>query len=176
MGMRDRQKKRVQTVALGGLTVALGVTVLYFASILPTGKLALCAVAGILPFITAIKAGLPASFLTYAATAGLGFLLLPDFSITLLYSLFLGLYTPVKAVFEKWIHSPIICWAAKLAFLGAMLSILLFGVKAVLPMPERLLENTAVLYGVCAALFVVYDLALSGLIHFTVTKYRTLFK
>ena len=71
------------------------------ASIVPTGRLVLCAVASATVCVLMIKFGIKGALLLYAAVSVIAFVLLPDKTIFFGYLLFFGNYPIAKALIEK---------------------------------------------------------------------------
>ncbi len=155
-----------KTVALGGVLTALSLVLLYLASVSPTGRLGLTAVAGVVPAAAVVSGGLGAGVLSYLAAGLLGLLLIPAKDAAILYLLFFGIYPLVKYGIERLRRlGPE--WLLKLAFFNLMLSVFLFGLShiffAALPAEDLPLW---MIYLAGNAIFVVYDLGFSKLITF----------
>ena len=81
-----------KAVALGGVLTALSLVLLYLASVSPTGRLGLTAVAGVVPAAAVVSGGLGAGVLSYLAAGLLGLLLIPAKAAAILYLLFFGIW------------------------------------------------------------------------------------
>lgn len=92
--------KRAAIIAKGGLITGLGVLFLYLASILTTGRITLLVCTGCLMIIALIEIGTRGAFAVYLAVSLLGFLLLPQKWMGLMFLLFFGLYPLVKKRIE----------------------------------------------------------------------------
>jgi len=159
-------RKRVKNLAYAAMAAALGTSLLFLAGVLPTAKLALAGLAGLLGIVIRMRCGLPWGMASFAATALLSLLLVPQKAVSILYALFLGYYPVIKSSLERF-SSKVLRWTLKLLLFNAALALLAALGRAVftlgLPADSRLLP--ALLLG-ANAVFVVYDLALTQLILF----------
>lgn len=99
-----KQRNQTLCVALCGILTALGVVCLFLAGLLPMFSYALPALAGILLVPTVVELGPRWAWPTYAAISILGLLLAPSKETALLFVLFFGHYTILKALIER--HFP----------------------------------------------------------------------
>ena len=159
-------------VATGGVLAALSLLLLYCATLLPSGRIGMVAVAGLVPAVGVISGGLGTGFLCYAATAVLGLLLVPDKGCALVYALFLGLYPMVKYLVERLRRLPIEL-LLKLVFFNLILVIFLFGFSALLfpLLPERM-HAPLPLFGLGNVVFLIYDYGFSKLITYYASRIR----
>ena len=159
-------------VATGGVFAALSLLLLYGATLLPSGRIGLVAVAGLVPAAAVISGGVAAGFLCYGATALLGLFLVPDKGCALLYALFFGLYPMVKYAVERLRKLPVEL-LLKLLFFNLILVIVLFGFSALLfPLLPELMRAPLPLFGVGNAAFLVYDYGSSKLITYYASRIR----
>ncbi|MEG1857224.1 MAG: hypothetical protein RR216_00690, partial [Pseudoflavonifractor sp.] len=167
---RDRFSKGAGRVALVGILDALSLVFLYLSSISPLGQLGIMALAGLMPVAAVVSGGFPAGVFCYATTGILSLILVPNKGNALLYLLFFGAYPLVKYLNEHIKKRPIE-WLCKLAFFNVTLGIAWFSMRAVLlaGLPE-LFAQVWVLYLVGNLVFIIYDLGLSKLIAFYVTR------
>ena len=159
--------------ALGGVLAAGSLVFLWLASVTPTGRLGLTAVAGLFPMAAVLAAGRNAGYLCWAASGLLGFFLLPDKGVSLLYLAFLGLYPIVKSRIESIRRLPVE-WVLKLVFFDLALTLFWFFLRGMfLPDPPVwLAENVPVLYLLGNLVFVLYDVGLSRLIAMLRARFR----
>jgi hypothetical protein len=159
-------RKRVKNLSYTAMAAALGTSVLFLAGALPTAKIALVGLAGLLGAAIRMRCGLPWGIAAYAVTALLSLLLVPQKAVSVLYAVFLGYYPVIKSSLER-LSSKVLRWLLKLLIFNAALALLAAIGRAVLvldlPADRRLLP--VLLLGGNAA-FVVYDLALTQLILF----------
>ena len=129
------KQKRVNRLALAAMLAALSVVFLYLTSVLPTGGLALSALA---------------------------LLLAPEKTYVLWYVFALGLYGILKLPIEG-VKLKALQWLLKLAVLAACLALLqlVYWAAFAAALPKW---SSPVLYLVLAAVFVVYDIGVTGVL------------
>ncbi len=143
---------------------ALAIVLLYLAQLVPTMRLSLIALAGIAGALVTAEFGPVWGFLSFLAAAILAMLLSPVPGW--LYLVFFGWYPTVKCWIER-IPRGILRWITKLAAFNAAFLILWFF------LPFVLTETVPKLAGLFWVLFlggniafVLYDVALSGLLNY----------
>ena len=158
-------KNRTRALARTGLSAALGLALLFLAGVLPTGRLAVVCVAGMLTAFVLISVGLPWSIGCFVATALLALLLPAQKGPGLLYAAFLGYYPIIRLLLERR-RAAMLRLICKLAVFNAAFLLLLAFASAV--MADTLPADWSVLLLVAAgnAGFLFYDLALSQVILF----------
>lgn len=171
--MMQFSSSRSGRTALGGVMAAGSLVFLWIASITPSGRLGLTAVAGLFPMAAVLAAGRSAGYLCWAASGLLGFFLLPDKGVPLLYLAFLGLYPIVKGRIESIRRLPAE-WGFKLVFFNLALTLFWFFFRGMfLPDPPSwLADNLPLLYLLGSAVFVLYDVGLSRLIAMLRVRFR----
>ena len=156
------KQKRVNRLALAAMLAALSVVFLYLTSVLPTGGLALSALAGILASVTCLECGFFWAAAHYAVCCALDLLLAPEKTYVLWYVFALGLYgilkLPIEGVKQKALQ-----WILKLAVLAACLALLQLVYRAAFAAALPKWSSPA-LYLVLAAVFVVYDIGVTGVL------------
>ena len=169
---RQRFSRGASRVALGGVLAALSLLLLFSATLLPTGRIGMVAVAGLVPAAGVISGGLATGFLCYGAAGLLGLLLLPDKGCALLYVILFGLYPMVKSAIERLRRLPLEL-LLKLAFFNVVLTIVWFGFSTLLfPLLPELLQSTLPIYLAGNAAFLVYDYGFSKLAGFYAARIR----
>ncbi len=155
-------KEGTKILSRAALLTALGAALLYVAAILPTGQLAVVAVAGLLTAAALIHCGLGWSVGVFVATALLGFLIAPQKVCPLLYAAFLGYYPIAKSLLER-IRNLAVCWVGKLVLFNVVFCLLWLLAREMIfteldisgawiwPVTELL----------ATAVFVVYDIGIS---------------
>lgn len=157
-------KERTKMLSLSAMLTALSLVFLLLSAVVPSGRLALVALAGILPAAAVIRFGVSGGLLCYLATGILAVFLLPDKGNALLYLLFFGHYPVVKSLIERLGRLPLE-WVLKLAVFNLLLSVLYFGFTALFAETAPAVADfapTAFLVGNAA--FVLYDIGFSRLI------------
>lgn len=160
---------KTKSIALGAASTALALVLLYMASVIPSGTLALLAVSALPTALLVVVCGKRTAACQYVAAALLALMLLPDKSSAIMYALFFGHYSIVKSLIEGldrlWLE-----WLLKLLtfFLSAaaIYAIWRFVLRAEFGLPLPLL------FGGGAAAFVVYDIAYTGLIFYILKRLR----
>lgn len=157
-------RTHTRKLALCALLTAVSVLLLYAASILPSAKLAVSAMAGLLPAVAVIACGLGWGAGLWAATSILALLLCPQKDTAMVYLLVLGHYPMLKSLIER-INKFAVEWIVKVALFYALLLGFYFGFRALflqlITPPTGLI---VVFFLGCGAAFVVYDIAFSRLI------------
>lgn len=164
--------KSASRVALGGALAALSLLLLYLSAMMPSGRIGMVAVAGLVPAVGVISGGLATGFLSYGAAGLLGLLLLPDKGCALLYAVFFGLYPMVKSLIERLRKLPLEL-ILKLAFFNVVLAILLFGFsKLLFPLLPEFLHSTLLIFLAGNVVFLIYDYGVSKLITYYASRIR----
>lgn len=165
-----RMDQSASRVALGGVLAALSLLLLYLGSMMPTGRMGMVAVAGLVPAAAVVSGGLAAGFLCYGAAGLLGLLLLPDKGCAVLYLLFFGLYPMAKSLIERLRRLPLEL-LLKLAFFNLMLAVLWFALASfLLPMLPARLNSALPVFAVGNGAFLVYDYGFSKLITYYASR------
>jgi hypothetical protein len=150
-------------VAFTAMLCALSVIVLYLSSILPTLRLALIAIAGILPAAAVIRFGLPSGFILYAAVSILAAILLPSKGSAILYIFIFGHYPMIKNLIERlrrlWLE-----WVLKLALFNILLTALILLFSAAVLDLFALKYPLPIIFGAGSIAFAAYDIGFTGLI------------
>lgn len=168
----QRFSKGASRTALGGVLAALSLLLLYLATLMPTGRIGMVAVAGLVPAAGVVSGGLAVGFLCYGAAGLLALLLLPDKGCALLYAIFFGLYPMVKSAIERVRKLPLEL-LLKLAFFNVVLAILLFGFSSILfPFLPEFLHSPLPIFLVGNVVFLLYDFGFSKLITYYATRIR----
>lgn len=109
-------------IAQSGIIIALSIAILYSTSLIPISTLSILALASCLIPISIIRTSLKSTILVYLAVSILSFFLVP-INISILYTLFFGIYGIVKYFIEK-LHNLIPEIILKLAAFNILLLII----------------------------------------------------
>lgn len=141
-------------LTFAAISSALSIVLLYIASLIKTGTIAIQFITGLILMITVSKSGIAYGILSYFVTALLCLILLPDKSVAITYSIFFGTQPIIKFFAEKF--SRIAEWCIKIPVI-ILISVLMFIIfKALLP------EISAILIVIAATVAAVcYDILLS---------------
>ena len=160
-----RRKNAAVRVAYPAILGALAVILVYLASVAPTGRWGIVALAGLLPGLAVISAGLKAGLLCWAGASILSLLLAPDKFCALLFTALFGLYPMVKSLAEKP-RKRFLEYAVKLLFFNAVFTGLYLAMMGALvaSLPAPLGASLWVLYPAANLVFLLYDYGFSQLI------------
>ena len=111
--------KNTKKLTFAAVACALSLALLFIASLVQTGTLAIQFMVGLTIMITVSRSGIGYGFLTYIVTSVLCFTLLPDKSAAISYTLFFGSIPLVKFFAEKC--SVILEWSIKIVFMNISL-------------------------------------------------------
>ena len=149
---------------------ALGTVLVYLASMLPSGRLALVAVAGLVGAAAVIHCGGKAAAGVFVVSALLSFLLSPDKGNALMYAAFLGYYPALKSLIER-LRSLVAVWAVKLVLANGVFALLWFLARAVLLDGTEIQLPLWLFWIGLNVVFVIYDIGLSRLIYVYVRRF-----
>lgn len=152
MGRHNLSKQ----VAAGGITVLLTVLLLYLSYILPTGRLFFFSLSTVFISLMVIEYGGKAAFITYTATAFLGFIIIPDKLILVPYIIFFGYYGIIKSFIEKN-STLIIEWVIKYLLYNIALFVFYSLYIGLLNLPFNGFLPLSVLVFILELYFFVYD-------------------
>ena len=165
--MRGKARKP----AVSALCAALAAALLIFGSMLPTGKVAISAVAGLATAAALIECGYLYAVLEFIVAAALGLILAPSKAPAVMFCLLFGWYPIVKSLIEK-LKSRVAEYLLKLAVI--LVVIVVFFMLARLGVGELSLPDTSKLVVAAAAIigFFAYDFCFSGLIRVYIRRVR----
>jgi len=165
--MRGKARKP----AVSALCAALAAALLIFGSMLPTGKIAFSAAAGLATAAALIECGYLCAVLEFLVAAALGLILAPSKAPAVLFCLLFGWYPIIKSLLEK-LKSRVAEYLLKLAVILAVVAV--FFALARLGVGELSLPDTSKLLVAGAAIigFFAYDFCFSGLIRVYVRRVR----
>ena len=161
-------------IALGGLLTALGVVLMFLTGLIPIGTYALPAIAGVLLIVAVIEIGAKWAWMIYAAVAVLSLLFAADKEAALLFVLFFGYYPVLKSFLER-IYNKVLSLIRKFAVFNVAVVACFFLAVNFLQLPE----DSFTVFGIYLpwvflilgnAVFLIYDIALSGLVATYVEK------
>lgn len=163
---------KVRLLTLTAMLTALCVVLLYISAVLPTMRLAIVTVAGLLTAAAIIENGIAAGIFLFTASSLLGLLISPLRGNILIYMLFFGYYPIAKGIIEKIRLKPME-WALKLLLFNlALTAAALLYRKGFLSGIELPQLAVYLFYLAANAAFVVYDIAFSGLIAWYLRRFK----
>lgn len=151
-----RGRKGAGRVVYPAVFGALALALLYLGALVPTGSWGIAALAGLTPAAVVISAGLAAGFLCWAGVTLLGFLLIPDKLLVLLFGALFGLYPMVKSLVERLRRLPLE-YVLKLAFFNLSLTAIYLTMKAAVLESLPVLPELWMLYVAGSVVFLLYD-------------------
>ena len=167
--------KNSRILALSALLSALGVVLLFVGSASQILDLSCAALASMIVLYAVIEMGGAWPYLIYAVTSLISILILPDKFAALIYLLFAGYYPILKKAIEK-IRKLIPEWIIKIVVFNAALTGVIWASKEILGLPDEEIAFKWIVYLVCNAVFVVFDLALTRIITAYYASFRKRFK
>ncbi|MCR5648186.1 MAG: hypothetical protein K6F67_01460 [Oscillospiraceae bacterium] len=165
--MRGKARKP----AVSALCAALAAALLIFGSMLPTGKIAFSAVAGLATAAALIECGYLYSVFEFIVAAALGLLLAPSKAPAVMFCLLFGWYPIVKSLVEK-LKSRAAEYLLKLAVILAVIGVFFVLVRlgvGELSLPDH---SKLVVAGAAVIAFFAYDFCFSGLIRVYIRRVR----
>lgn len=147
---------------------------MFLTGLIPIGTYALPAIAGVLLIVAVIEIGAKWAWMIYAAVAVLSLLFAADKEAALLFVLFFGYYPVLKSFLER-ISNKVLSWISKFAVFNVAVVACFFLAVNFLQLPE----DSFTVFGIYLpwvflilgnAVFLIYDIALSGLVATYVEK------
>ena len=169
---RKDLRRRTLALTISALLSALGVILLALGSLLETIDLSVAALASFFVIYAVIELKGAYPWMMWIVTAGLAWLLLPQKSPALFYTL-IGFYPILKEKAERF--RPVLSWVLKLIFfhLSALLAYLGFRFLLTASSMETRVWVLAFVYLLALICFILYDIVLSRLITFYLKKLRS---
>lgn len=155
---------KTRQLTFSAILTALSVVLLFIAGVMPTGRLALVALASLLPAAAVLHCGLGWGAAVYVLSSILALLLLPAKGSAVLYCLLLGHYGVLKSLIERIGKLPLE-WVCKIVLYGALLSLLYFAFQWLLTLPDwKFLFPTYLVGGIIG--YAIFDWLYTRLIAF----------
>lgn len=164
-----------KNIALNGVLGALAVICLLLADVLPTSKISLYALSSFFVSVVITEGGIRAGWVFYAATALLGFIIVPDKISIVPYALFFGGYGIIKFYIEK-LDRIVIEYILKLIFFNACAGIMLFAAGSLLDAGPVIAFSWWWLVIAGEIIFLVYDIVYTLFINYYRNKLRAKLK
>ena len=149
-------RKRTRVITISALFSALSVLFLYIASIWPTGRFGLAALASLFVAAAVIESGLGAGIYVYIVSSIISMLILPIRTAPFLFLLFFGYYPVIKSLIERIGPKPL-QWALKLLVFNASLSAIFFLLSGIVFGQDYILPGVHVAYFGGNVVFVLFD-------------------
>ncbi|MBC8585019.1 hypothetical protein [Youxingia wuxianensis] len=169
--------KKSTQVAIGGLTAALCLLLMFMTGLIPFSSYVFPAMAGIVLIVVREENGAGTAWLTYVVISILSLLIVPDRQAVMLFILFLGYYPIVKPVVEKF-PKPL-AYVVKFIFFNVAIIAFYYVVIYVFGIPDLLEDfgnfgkyTAYVALGMADFTFFVYDFLLSNMEHIYLHWFR----
>lgn len=167
------KRSRTFAIALGGLACCFILFVLYFACFFPRGTLGIVAISGLFPYFVKLVSSFKGGFLCWGASSILGFLLLPEKSVAVLFTFCFGLYPLLKFKLEE--NNFLIAVVLKLCYANLSFLLCFICLKQVLfPLFPPFFHHYQVLLLGGNIYFLAYDYGLSQM-NFVILRRLRLF-
>ena len=158
-------------MARAGVSTALAVILLYLASIVPSGRLALMCAASIGVIFLRMRCGMKTALLCYVASAVLSLVLLPEKGVSLVYILFLGYYPLIKLSTER-LGNRIARWLIRLAVFNIAFAVMFRMAMALFDVWLGMFSGSCLVLTLAGNVaFIVYDFALTQVILIYLRKF-----
>lgn len=169
--------RQTKKITLSAMLVALGVAFMALGVFVEVVDLSACAVASLLVVFAYIEIGSPYTWLIWLCTSLAAFICFPSSMVWLEYLAVFGIYPLIKAYVERL---PRAAWGIiKLAFVNAVIWILIFAVQLILGTPffsvDKLWMKVG-LYLIMNVAFFAYDVFITVMVRFYMLKLRNRFK
>ena len=168
--MKERISKRTRKLTLCAVLSAFGVLILFLGALIDVLDLTAAMLASLLCIVVFVEAGGAWPWLTYAVTALIAILLLPNKLPAAIY-LATGYYPMLKRIFERLPR--VLAWVVKLVYFNLIFTAFLFVCASFFPSVDLILiptlgktENCIIGYAVCNLVFLLYDTALRRLTNY----------
>ncbi len=168
--MRESSK-----IAIGGLTTAASLVLMFMTGIIPFSTFMMPAVAGALLTVLVIEIGFNTALIAYGAVSLLSFIIAPDKEAAMIFAVFFGYYPIIKEKLEK-IKKPLWEYIVKFGIFNFSvvtayyISVQIIGVEQVLEDMGVNVFTIGTLIILGNITFLLYDRALSNII--TIYIYR----
>lgn len=154
--------------ALGGMTAAISIVLMFLTSVIPTLTYAVPAIAGLLLVVMVIEIDKKWAFVVYLSVSILSLLLVADKEAAIMYVAFFGYYPIIKQLLEKRLK-PVLEWMVKFLIFNASVLFSYFLMIYVFSLDfDDFGDYTKIalvgLYVGLNAVFLLYDIALTRLI------------
>ena len=150
------RRRQTARLALMGMFSAAALVLLFLASTLPSGRMAVSALAGLCVAMALVSSGYGAGIGCYLVSGLLALLFLPNKEVAVYYGAF-GLYPIVKLWAEQ--RRQLLAWTVKLVAANVLLAVGWWLLTRVLGVPLETGQPLVVLWLLGNVVFVCYDVA-----------------
>lgn len=170
MKSKKSSSRNVLNLTFSALLSALGVVVLSIGSFIEVLDLSACLLAAMILVIMVIEIGGAYPWLTYAVTATISVMLLPNKFSVAIYILFAGNYPMLKRLIEK--TKPFIGWILKLLLFNLEFTLIYFVSTRIFMISDIGYSLNLLVYLLCNGVFILFDITLTRMISFYVFRLR----
>lgn len=163
-------KGRTRYITVTAMLTALTVVLLYISSLIPSGRIGMSAIAGLIAAAAVIEFGISAGAACFVSSSVIALVILPQKSGAILYLMFFGYYPILKSLFERQ-KKRAVEWTLKIVLLNAALtaSYLLWR-YGFLPDITIGAGQIILIYIFANIGFIIYDIGFSRLAHYYTTR------
>ncbi|MBU5487699.1 hypothetical protein KQI77_05900 [Clostridium sp. MSJ-8] len=154
-------------LAIGGISVALSLVILYLTNIIPINTLAILTIVSSIIPITIIKTDIKTAIMVYIITSICSFMFLP-ITYLIMYIAIFGIYGIIKCFIER-LHNTSLEILLKLVFFNIILAIVYFALPSVL---GNIKVSILLMFIGANIAFLVYDYALTIVITYFLAKFN----
>lgn len=154
-------------LAIGGISVALSLVILYLTNIIPINTLAILTIVSSIIPITIIKTDIKTAIMVYIITSICSFMFLP-ITYSIMYIAIFGIYGIIKCFIER-LHNTSLEILLKLVFFNIILAIVYFALPSVL---GNIKISILLMFIGSNIAFLVYDYALTIVITYFLAKFN----
>ena len=169
--------RKTKKTTLSAMIVALSVAVMALGAVFEVMDLSVCALASLFVAFVFIEVGSPYTFLVWICTSIITFIFFPASMVSLEYLLIFGIYPTLKGYIERLNRK--LWWLLKLIYANAVILALIFLSKLITGLPFFETDSKLIIAGLYIVLnvaFVLYDIFLTVLIRFYMSRLRARFK
>lgn len=154
-------------LAIGGISVALSLVILYLTNIIPINTLAILTIVSSIIPITIIKTDIKTAIMVYIITSICSFMFLP-ITYSIMYIAIFGIYGIIKCFIER-LHNTSLEILLKLVFFNIILAIVYFALPSIL---ANIKISILLMFIGANIAFLVYDYALTIVITYFLAKFN----
>ena len=154
-------------LAIGGISVALSLVILYLTNIIPINTLAILTIVSSIIPITIIKTDIKTAIMVYIITSICSFMFLP-ITYSIMYIAIFGIYGIIKCFIER-LHNTSLEILLKLVFFNIILAIVYFALPSIL---GNIKISILLMFIGANIAFLVYDYALTIVITYFFAKFN----
>lgn len=167
-------RKKTIKIAFCGVLAALSTTLLFLTGVIPVATIALPAIAGCFLIAVVAELGISYGFAVYAVVSVLSLLIVPDREAMLMFIVFFGYYPILYGVLSRIRHR-VLRWVVKLAVFNSAMVLETLGAVFLLQIPFEEFGSLGMwsiplLLLLLNVVFVLYDLAMNGLIVYYIRR------